>query len=245
MSKQEIKYCQYCGAENVADAVYCMKCGKKLVVSVKKTDKATGSGKKAKKETPVNSYTIIAVAFIFSVIIILIIFRSNRMRLTEKLEAAGIVNTQSAAQGIEANSDVMNHLREIQQALLNDPDNYDLNIQAGNNYFDIGRFESAIVHYKQALKTKSTDSNVLIDLGVSLYNINQPDSSLFYMNRALEINPNHLQGLYNTGIVSYNIGKVDAAVSVWQKLISIHPDSREAEAAKQFIEQIKNESQSG
>ncbi|MGD9486827.1 MAG: tetratricopeptide repeat protein [Calditrichaceae bacterium] len=245
MNKTETKYCRICGAENLTDAVYCMKCGKKLATPGSKSAKTTGSGKKDVKTSPVNSYTIIAIAFVFAVTIILIIFRSNRMRLTEKLEAAGITSTQSTAPGSQPDSDVMNHLRDLQQALLSDPDNYDLNIQAGNSYFDIGRFESAIVHYKQALKTKSTDSNVLIDLGVSFFNVNQPDSSLYYMNRALEINPTHLQGLYNTGIVNYNIGKVDVAVSFWQKLISIHPESRESQAARQFIEQIKSQSQSG
>lgn len=130
------------------------------------------------------------------------------------------------------------------QSLLNElkkqPNNYDLMVSAANAYFDIGRFEKAVTYYKKALTFKN-ESNVLIDLGVCYFNLNKLDSSLVFIQNVLNENPNHKQGLYNIGIVYYNLGNLNEAKNAWEFMVEKHPNSREADNARQFIEEINKQ----
>jgi len=108
-----------------------------------------------------------------------------------------------------------------------------------NAYFDIQRYDQAIGYYRKAVRVNSRDTNVLIDLGVSYFNTGQLDSALVSMKAALKIDPAHSQGLYNSGIVLFNLNRQNEAVTQWELLIEKHPESREANAAQEYIKQIQ------
>lgn len=135
--------------------------------------------------------------------------------------------------------EAMQKIQELKNAVAADPDNYQLNVDLGNNYFDIGRFDLAIKYYHKAIHLNSGQPAVLIDMGVSHFNVNNYDSALVYINQALKLDPRHVQGLYNAGIVYYNLKQYDQAIAVWQKLIRYHANSREAQSAQQFIKQVE------
>lgn len=207
---------------------------------------AEKSKKKAEAKQGINSYFIIALAFIFSLIVILLILNSNRHTLENKISQARRQQAQSTQQQQQQAQPSMQQMQEVQnlkQALAENPDDYELNVQLGNRYFDINRMDLAIDYYNNALNLKkdNIDVGVIIDLAVAYFNSNQPDSSLKYINRALDKQPAHIQGLYNAGVINYNLGNVDQAIAHWEKLILTNGNSEEARAARGFIAQIKSQ----
>ena len=123
--------------------------------------------------------------------------------------------------------------------LQEDPDNFNLIVQAGNAFFDIGRYNQAIQYYEKAITIQPV-VDILIDLGVCYFNLDKLDSALTTMEEALKQNPNHKQGLYNIGIVLYNIGRIESALENWQHLTHAHPGTPEADRVQQYINEIKN-----
>ena len=133
----------------------------------------------------------------------------------------------------------MRHIQEIKDQLKKDPGNVELMVHLANNYFDIGRFDLAVMYYRHAVESNVKKPEVFIDLGVSYFNLNKLDSALTYVNEALNIEPNHRLGLFNKGVIQYNLRQFNGAISTWEKLIKLYPASEEAATAKKFIEEAK------
>ncbi len=232
-------YCSACGAENVKEARFCSQCGKPIAkVATKKN--ASGSQEKAAKPETSNSMLYLAVTVIAALIIVFLIVNDNRQEYLDKLAKRGATQAPAVAKG-QAPPAVMQKVLAAKAVLEKDPKNYEMNVELGNSYFDIGRFEQAIKYYSTAVSVKADNPSVLIDLGVSYYNIKDFDNAMKYMQKALEINPGHVQGLYNLGIVYFNMGDKNNALKTWEKLLQINPGSREAQTAKKFVEQIKSQ----
>jgi tetratricopeptide (TPR) repeat protein len=134
---------------------------------------------------------------------------------------------------------MMESVQKLMSDLNSNPNDYDLIVQAGNAFFDIGRYKQAIHYYKMANSIKSI-TEIFIDLGVCYFNLGYLDSALIVMQEGIKKNPNHKQGLYNIGIVLYNLGDFNGAVVNWQRLIQAHPNTAEALKVQQYINEIKN-----
>jgi len=224
------KQCLSCNAHNAVNAKFCSECGTEFQAEKKQ------ESKKTKTEQKSNSFLWLFAAFLFAIVTIFLVLDSNRK--TVEINTANTA-VQSPEQQAQMNQ-MMEGIQKIKRELDQNPNDYKLNVQMGNNYFDIGRFPQAIQHYKRALNQDGSDPNVLIDIGVAYFNTNNSDSALYFMNNALKINPDHAQGLYNIGIVHFNRGDSATAIQNWEKLVQIHKDSPQADAAKKFIDQIKN-----
>jgi tetratricopeptide (TPR) repeat protein len=233
MGTTDKKHCTKCGKENAVEAKFCNYCGQALGKSEKKKKQPTQSVKNT--STEFSSYLILGLAFIFSIVVVLLVLNSNREALYQKLNQGA--RQQPTAQMTAAQEKI----RELNLELLKNPDDYRLNVQIANSYFDIGDYEHAISHYRKALSIEGSDPNVLIDLGVCYFNLNQTEQALDYVQKALQINPEHLQGLFNAGIIHYNLGNYQSAIDMWQKVVSVHRNTPEAERASQFIEDVKQQ----
>ncbi len=225
-------YCSACGAENTPDARFCSQCGEPLQQAAVEN---TVKDETAKTEKT-NSMFYLAVTVIVALLIVFLIINENRQEYLTKLAKKGM---SQAPRGEEAPPALMQKVLAAKAALEKDPRNYKLNVELGNNYFDIGRFEQAIQYYSTAISVNDKNPSVLIDLGVAYYNLQDFDNALKYMRQALDISPEHVQGLYNLGIVYFNKGDKNSALQAWEKLLQVNPASREAQTAKKFVEQIK------
>lgn len=214
-----------------------MNCGAEL-----DRKKSTKTPKKPpEKQQRFDSYSIIGAAFIFSLLVILLIYNSNTENLKEKTLSTQASGQNPAMSDNQPPMEVMQRIQSLKENLEKNPDAYDANVQLANAYFDIGRFDNAVLYYKNALAIRADQPDVLIDMAVSYFNINEPNPALEYVEAALFIDPNHILGLYNAGIIYYNLNRVDDAVAVWERLILKHPKSQEATKAKEHIESIKNQ----
>jgi len=230
MKKESVKVCPSCKKETESSANFCTNCGAKLKADQSKPDKIEeGLINRA------NPYAIIGIAFILSLVIVFIILSDNRDILQQK------INMQKPPVSNIVNPEAQNRLQQLNLGILENPDDYDLNVEIANNYFDTRDFQKAVTHYKQALLIQDGDPNVMIDLGVSYFNLNQADSALHIIQKALGKKPDHIQGLFNAGVIHYNLGNTEAAIESWELLIKSHAESEEASRAMQFIRQVKEQ----
>lgn len=228
-------FCPSCGTKLEQDYKFCPNCGNEIkTTSPVKTDNNAKTVTNIKKS---NSPLILSVAILFAIIVVYLVLDSNQKE-TEQGMAANAA--QSQGQPPAQMNQMMESVLETKKALEADPLNYDLNVQMGNNAFDIGRFELAAKYYRTAVSVRNTDPGVLIDLGVAYFNLNKADSALYFMNSALNINPMHPQGLYNIGIVYFNNGDTAKAIENWEKLVATNADLPQAKTAKKFVEQLKS-----
>ncbi len=219
--------------ENSEEARFCNQCGSPL---------AAEETKSSKEKKSIDSYILIGGAFIVSIIILLLIFSSNADNLNAKVQGGQAASQKSPDMNSgQPSMEMMQQIQSLKNAWKEDPKGFDSNIQLANAYFDISKFDKAVVYYNNANLAKPAQPNILIDLGISYFNTNETDSALFYIEEALKIQPEHMYGLYNAGIIYYNLNNVDAALSVWEKLIASHSGTREAQAAQEFINQIKSQ----
>ena len=189
----------------------------------------------------VNSLYIILASFVVALIIILMIYDSNLTTLENKISATANPNAEQPQVSNESAMQMMESIQTLMKALAEDPDNYNLNVQAANANFDISRFDKAAYYYNKALSLHDHDANVEIDLGVCYFNLGKMDSALIYMKSAIDKNPQHKQGLYNIGVVYFNIGQKEKAVEFWKKLVELYPESNEGITAKNFINEVEKQ----
>lgn len=196
---------------------------------------------KEKQKAGLDSYIIIGVTFIVSVLIILLIYDSNNELLRAKINNSRAAISNPAQDNEQPSMDVMQQIQKLKNELAQNPQDFDLNVNLANAYFDISRFDKAALYYNYAIDQNRENPNILIDLSVSYFNLNKADSALIFITEALKLNPDHLFGLYNAGIIYYNTQRVEEAITVWKRLISVHPGTREAEAAREFLQKIETE----
>ncbi len=201
----------------------------------------TPTAQTSKASSKIDSYVILGGVFVLTLIIILLVLSSNRKTLNAKLEK---VRNRSAT-SMEASAqqppmEVMQKIQGLKDAYQQNPHDLSTLVNLGNSYFDINRFNQAVFYYRKAIALKGDQPDVLIDLGISYFNLQHGDSAIYFVKKALEFSPNHLTGMYNLGIIYYNLKQKDKAIQTWQELIKKSPESREAQAAKQFINQIKD-----
>ncbi len=230
--------CPECGTEILGSANFCPNCGAPIKQAAAKKAKQTDVTSE-KSHLSKRSLSFLTAAFVFSLIVILLILSSNRKALERKV----LSQQQNAPAGqMPANHpdmEKMQHIQDIKDQLAADPDNVDLMIHLANNYFDIGRFDLARDYYKKAIEHKTKKPEVFIDLGVSYFNLSKLDSALYFVDEALKLAPQHRLGLFNKGVIEYNLKQYKQAIATWEKLIKLHPQTQEATTAQQFIKEAQ------
>jgi len=226
------KVCKKCSAVNVDSAKFCVNCGSPL-------DSEFSKGGLSKK-----SYMVIGSAFVIAVLIVALIQTVNNRALEQKRIAGANKAAMSQKQMSEETKRLHDKIMSLEAEAAQNPHDVTKMTELANSYFDIGNFGRAIKYYEKVLTITPDNPNILIDTGVCYFNLSKNDSAILYLNKALSVEPEHKQGLYNLGIIYYNMKNTAKAVTVWKKLIRIHGNSREADNARKFIEQISKQSKS-
>lgn len=115
--------------------------------------------------------------------------------------AGGAGAPGAAGAPMSADPLVRQKLAEMQQALSQNPNDYDLLVRVGNTAYDAEQFPMAIDAYERALKVKGGDPNVLTDLGISYRNVGNADKAIELFDRATKASPDHWQARYNKVVV--------------------------------------------
>ena len=126
------------------------------------------------------------------------------------------------------------------EKLKNDPNNFDLLVQAGNAEMKANDPKSAVDYYGRALKVKD-DLDVRTNLANAYFRSGDADQSLAELGKVLKADPKNDKALYNTGVVRL-MAKNDpkGAIASWETFLKYHPDHPHKDQVLEMIKRVKS-----
>ncbi|NIO47946.1 MAG: protein kinase [Candidatus Aminicenantes bacterium] len=116
-------------------------------------------------------------------------------------------------------------IKEFQQALLDDPVNYDAVQELAEVYENLGRLEKAEETYKQAIKLKPSYWHGYSRLGFFYYIYGRNVKAEKMYNRAIALATENILDYNNLIAIYYLLGQNDQAEAMFEKSIAIKPSS--------------------
>lgn len=134
-------------------------------------------------------------------------------------------------------------IAEAEKIVAQDPKNYQVWVQLGNDYFDTDQPQKAVNAYAKALEidqTQPNTSDVLTDQGVMYRKMGLFDKAIANFEKASALNPKHAQSLYNLGIVYANdLKQKDKAIAAWQRYLALDAMSPKGQQVKAMMDDLK------
>lgn len=131
-------------------------------------------------------------------------------------------------------------IRPLLQRLSSNPDDANLLVTIGDQYYDHRDYERSVDYYRRSLTLRPENVDVRTDMGTAIWYMGNPDGAIREYETSLKLDPNHPQTLFNMGIVKWQ-GKHDgkAALELWQRLLSVNPTYPDRQKVEQLIQQVK------
>ena len=98
----------------------------------------------------------------------------------------------------------------------------------GNDCLNKGELESAISHYKNALKIRPELAEAHCNLGIVYKNLGDTKNAIECYENALRINPDYLDAHMNFGLCLMESGNLVRAENCFKKVIQINPSNSAA-----------------
>jgi len=115
-------------------------------------------------------------------------------------------------------------LRELEAAIILDPENAAAHINLGNVYSDLGRVDDAIQEYKTASTLRPDYVDPHYDLGIVYQNLGRFDEAIREYQAAIRLDPGLPRPHNNLGRVYFEKGKLPDALEEFEKAVKIAPD---------------------
>lgn len=116
----------------------------------------------------------------------------------------------------------------LTHALESTPDNYHVHNNLGVALVEKGRFDEAIVHYREAIRIRPKYEDPYHNLGYALYRKGRIDSAVTYYRKALRINPDYGEAHISLGNALLHNGRIDSAVTHYRSALAVNNDLEEA-----------------
>lgn len=97
-----------------------------------------------------------------------------------------------------------------------------LYIQAGNDSFERGNYEMAIISYQGALKL-SNDADFYYKIASARYQLGDYEGTISDCMRAINLNPNHANAYQKSGLARYQISDCEGAIADFSQAIRVNP----------------------
>lgn len=160
-----------------------------------------------------------------------------------KLDIATSPGTRQPAEMAESNSpqpDLKTRIAGLEKMLAVRPNDAEVMIQLGNDYFDLGNHEKAVEYYQKSLQIDPRNADVMTDMGISLRKLGKSQESANAFRKALEVDPNHPMALFNLGIVLRDdLNDTDGALNAWEAFLAKAGDSPHAVMVRPWVNQLK------
>jgi len=135
----------------------------------------------------------------------------------------------------DADSNVLKQIKEYEEHLKQNPNDYQALLQFGHLLNDNAYFEEAIQKYTQFLMIYPQEADVLVDMGVCYFSLRDYTNAIKSMEKAVDINPNHQIASLNLGIVYFSNNNKEKAIQWWQKAVGIDPNSDAGQKATKLL----------
>jgi len=120
---------------------------------------------------------------------------------------------------------LIKQISQLKRQLEKDPDNFNLLVKLGNNYYDLNSPVESIKYYERALEIRPESPEVLVDCGVMYRELGEVEKAIEMFTGATEQDPELPQAFFNLGAVL--LGEKNdpqAAAEIWQKFLTNNPD---------------------
>lgn len=128
--------------------------------------------------------------------------------------------------------------QDLLERIREEPDKAALHAELGDVYFDSGRFELAIPHYRKAVELNPADADSLNDLGLALFYTGQGEAALEALKQATKTDPALQRAWLSRGFVLTRMGRNNEARAALRKAIEIEPGSHAAEEARGMLREL-------
>jgi tetratricopeptide (TPR) repeat protein len=106
-----------------------------------------------------------------------------------------------------------------------------INVHQGLEYYDLGRWEDAIVAFSDAIAINPKFAVAHFGLGVTYSRLENWEEALFYFKKTIELNPTFAQGYLGLGITYSILGFNGKAMEAIKKAVLINPRYAQARHA--------------
>jgi len=117
------------------------------------------------------------------------------------------------------------------QAVPTLPDLSSINIHQGLKYYDLGRWQEAIVAFSDAIAINPNFAVPHFFLGVTYSRLENWEEALTYFKKTIELSPTFAQGYLGLGITYNILGFNDKAMKALKKAVLINPQFAQARHA--------------
>ena len=117
------------------------------------------------------------------------------------------------------------HCKEWTKA---EPENFLSWFELGFANSELGRYDNAIVAYREALRINPEFAEAWNNLGFTYNNIGRHDDAIAAFREALRINSEHAYAWYNLGVAYADLGRYDDAIAAYREAVRINPELAEA-----------------
>jgi predicted Zn-dependent protease len=102
--------------------------------------------------------------------------------------------------------------KQLQQSLINDPDNVDLLYSVATAEDQLGETELSLKHYQRALNLLPQDDDILKNIGLIYFKMGKSDLAQNYLLRAAKLNPNKDETILALGKAYFASGQYQKAL---------------------------------
>jgi tetratricopeptide (TPR) repeat protein len=106
-----------------------------------------------------------------------------------------------------------------------------INVHQGLKYYDLGRWQEAIVAFSDAIEIDPNFAVAHFGLGVTYSRLENWEEALAYFKKTIEMNPTFAPGYLGLGITYNILGFNDKAMKALKKAVSINPEFAQARHA--------------
>lgn len=134
--------------------------------------------------------------------------------------------------------DLVNSIKEFQQAIALKPNYADAHHNLGNAYRDMGRIDDALEEYKKAAQVNPGLWQSYQNIAAIYYYQGNYQGAKEYLEIGLKINPQNTSLLYVLGLVEYKFGDKEKAKHFFIQVLQLDPNNQ---LTKQALQKIQSE----
>lgn len=154
-------------------------------------------------------------------------FGSNALNRGASVESQPSATLQAPAQsGTETNGQMLADVSEMLSKAEKEPQNFAVQMRAGDMYARIGRFEKAIEFYSRGIALKPADLNANVVLANAYFDSGQFEKAADYYSNALEIDPKSVDARTDLGatFVERKDPDYDRAIDEFTQALAVDPN---------------------
>ncbi len=191
-----------------------------------------------KTEANYKLYFLMLASFVAGFLLATILNNSTDSNIQKQALGTGQVSQQ-----MDVDAQVMQHIKEEELAVQQDPTNADTWGHLADLYYDTRQFEKAIDAYTKSLELKPGNVSRMTDLGTMYRAFEQYDKALAQYDQVLTIDPKHINARFNRGILLiFDLNRKEEGLNTWKILVNQAPETKapDGRLLSEIIKEMEN-----